>query len=162
MNNCLSVLVTLLISYSSFAQNQWWNTSSDSLTNPVSMKGRVEVIKDVRLDKLIDFKGTVIPPSYAPEIDGYRVQLFFDSDKGKVNQARATFLSSFPKEETYTEFKAPNFHLKVGNFRTQLEAEKLKSQLMQTFPTSIVIPEKVYFPRIDLPENEIEEKKIVE
>ncbi len=155
MNNYIRLVPLLFISCFLNAQEQWWNTASDTTTQPIINTGKVIVKKDNRLDKMIDFKATVIPPSYAPEIDGYRVQLFFDSDKNKVNQARATFLASFPKEETYTEFKAPNFHLKVGNFRTQLEAEKLKSQLMTAFPTCIVIPEKVYFPRVDLSEEKV-------
>ncbi|MGB0932745.1 MAG: hypothetical protein ACPGU5_00590 [Lishizhenia sp.] len=162
MNNYLIILISVLISTFSVAQNQWWENASDTVTEEIKKEGNVTVIKDARLSKLIDFKATANPPSYAPEIDGYRVQLFFDSDKNKVNQARANFLSSFPNEDTYTEFKAPNFHLKVGNFRTQLDAERLKSQLVQEFPTSIVIPEKVYYPRVELNQNVNSQKKLVE
>lgn len=153
MNSYLYLLLSIFVTGFTHTQEQWWKPQTDSTPVVAKSKGKVSVTKDARLDKMIDFKATAIPPSYAPEIDGYRVQLYFDSDKNKVNQARATFLASFPKQDTYTEFKAPNFHLKVGNFRTQLEAEKLKSQLISAFPTSIVVPEKVYFPRVDLPEN---------
>lgn len=146
----LLLVLILSIGFISCSQDQWWNNENDStVVIPKNKEGKVTVKKNIKLEKMIDFKGTTIPPAYAPQIDGYRVQLFFDSDKSKVNQARATFLSAFPKEDTYTEFKAPNFHLKVGNFRTQLDAERMKAHLISYFPTCIVVPEKVYFPKVN-------------
>lgn len=117
--------------------------------NSYAQEGDIKIIKDNRIDALVEKQGAVIPPSIKPEIDGYRIQLFFDSDKDAIYGARSQFISKFPKVDTYVEFNAPNFMLKVGDFRTRLEAEKVKSEVEAEFPTSFVIKEKINLPRID-------------
>lgn len=114
----------------------------------LDQKGDIKVTADPRIDKLVDFIGTTRPPAYGPQISGYRVQIFFDTEKSQVNNARAQFLAISPKEDTYIEFTAPNYTVKVGNFRTKLEAEKLRSEIIMEFPAAIVIPEKIYLPKI--------------
>ena len=49
----------------------------------------------------------------------------------------------------YTNYNTPNFFLKVGDFRTRLEAEKIKSEIEAEFPTSFVVREKINLPRLD-------------
>ncbi len=114
-----------------------------------SQEGDVKVIKDARIDALVEKQGEVIPPAIKPEITGYRIQLFFDSDRNAINSARSKFIAQFPKVDTYIEFNAPNFFLKVGDFRTRLEAEKVKSEVEMDFPTSFVIKEKINLPRLE-------------
>ncbi|MEN9400818.1 MAG: hypothetical protein RL632_1921 [Bacteroidota bacterium] len=112
-------------------------------------EGQVTIIKDVRLDALVKKQGTPTPPASTPQILGYRVQLFFDSDKQLVDEARSKFIAQFPKVDTYILFTAPNFVLKVGDFRTLLEAERIRESLLREFPTSFVIKEFINLPRID-------------
>ena len=111
--------------------------------------GEITIHKDPRIDALVQKQGAIVPPAINPEIDGYRVQLFFDSDKNAVNNARSIFIAQFPKVDTYIEFNAPNFFLKVGDFRTRIEAEKIKSEIEGDFPTSFVVKEKINLPRIE-------------
>lgn len=115
-----------------------------------AQKGDVQIIKDNRIDALISKQSEVIPPAVNPEIEGYRIQLFFDSDKSKLNTNRAVFISRYPKIDTYTTYNAPNFFLKAGDFRTRLEAEKIKSEIEAEFPTSFVVKEKINLPRLNV------------
>lgn len=112
-------------------------------------QGNVEVIKDARINDLIKKQGEIIPPATQVQINGYRVQIFFDSDKSKVDNARMQFAKTNPKIETYVTYKAPNYLLRVGNFRTQMDADRLKAEVSTQFPTSFIVPEKVNLPRID-------------
>ena len=109
----------------------------------------VEIIKDARIDALIKKQGEIIPPATSVQINGYRLQLFFDSDKSKVDQKRIQFARSFPKIATYVTYNAPNYFIRVGDFRTSLEADQLKAEVGSTYPTSFVIQEKINLPRID-------------
>lgn len=111
--------------------------------------GNVEIIKDQRIDGLVRKQGVVIPPATSPQLPGYRVQLFFDSDRKAVDEARNKFVSSFPKIDSYVIYNAPNYFLKVGDFRTQLEAERVKDTLVRDFPTSFIVKEMINLPRID-------------
>lgn len=111
--------------------------------------GNVEIIKDGRIDALVKKQGMVIPPATSPQIIGYRVQLFFDSDRKLVDEARSKFIAAYPKIDSYVVFNAPNYVLKVGDFRAELEAERIKDSLFKDFPTSFIVKELVNLPRID-------------
>jgi hypothetical protein len=103
---------------------------------------QVNVIKDERIDTKVTGKAQ-------KQILGYRLQICFDSDKDLVDQARAKFIALYPKIDTYITFEAPNFNLKVGDFRTQIEAEKLKEKIGSEFTISIIHKELINLPRID-------------
>ncbi len=113
-----------------------------------SQEGSVEIIADKRIDALIEDQSNIPPNEISPKITGYRIQLFFDSDKTLINDKRAYFISLFPEIDTYTSYTAPNFFLKVGDFRTRLEAEKIKAEIEAEFPTSFIVKEKINLPRL--------------
>ncbi|MBL4863016.1 MAG: SPOR domain-containing protein [Crocinitomicaceae bacterium] len=115
----------------------------------IAQDGDINVIKDNRIDALVDKQGEIIPPAIKPEIDGYRIQLFFDSSRDEMNSARSKFIARFPKTDTYVEYNAPNFFLKAGDFRTRLEAEKVKAVIEAAFPTSFIVKEKINLPRLE-------------
>ena len=119
------------------------------LANFSFAQGNVEIVKDSRIDALVRNEGSIVAPATTPQITGYRLQLFFDSNKATVDDARSRFIAMFPKVDTYVEFTAPHYFLKVGDFRTQMEAEKVKAEAEKSFPTSFVVKEKVNLPRID-------------
>ena len=75
--------------------------------------------------------------------------MFFDSDRSKLNDAKSKFISYYKTIDTYITYNAPNFFLKVGDFRTRLEAEKIKSEIEAEFPTSFVVKEKINLPRLE-------------
>ena len=114
-----------------------------------SQENQIEIIKDNRIDALVKKQGEIIPPASVPQIIGYRIQLFFDTEKKAVDDARAKFISMYPKVDTYVTYTAPNYFLKVGNFRTHLEAEKVKTSVDKDFPTNYIIKELINLPRID-------------
>ena len=114
-----------------------------------AQEGEVTIIKDARIDAMVRKLGTPVPPANSPQMVGYRVQLFFDSDKQLVDEARSKFSSQFPKVDTYIVFTGPNFVLKAGDFRSLLEAERVRETLLREFPTSFVIKELINLPRID-------------
>lgn len=143
----LLVLLIQLITLSLLAQESRWhenNTSFEALK-----AGTVIIHKDARIDRLVEFKGSTIPPAFGPQTTGYRVQLFFDQDKDKVNEARTRFLSAYRNIDTYVEYYAPNYNLLIGNFRTRLEAEKWRAQLSNSFPEGIVKETRIYLPKLE-------------
>lgn len=115
----------------------------------ISQNGDVKITKDSRIDLLIEKQGTVVPPAINPQIEGYRIQLFFDSERNALNDARARFFAQYPRIDTYTTYNAPNFFLRAGDFRTRLEAEKIKSEIEDQFPTSFIVKEKINLPRLE-------------
>ena len=113
-----------------------------SLLNLSDLHAQINIIKDIRIDEKIITK----PQN---QILGYRVQICFDSDKNLVDQTRIRFLNQYPKIDTYINFEAPNFNLKAGDFRTQIEAEKLKEKIISDYSLTIIHKELINLPRID-------------
>lgn len=112
-------------------------------------KEGVKIIQDERIEGIISKQSKIIPPSTRQKIDGFRIQLFFDSNKENINAARGLFIANHKKIDTYIAYRAPNFFLKAGDFRTRLEAEKVRSTIESLFPTSFVIKEKINLPRLE-------------
>lgn len=109
----------------------------------------VKILKDQRLDGLVSKQSVVLPPATSPQLSGYRIQLYFDSNRKLLDEARSKFINLYPKIDTYVIYNAPNYYLKVGDFRTMLEAERIKSNLFREFPTCFVAKEMINLPRID-------------
>ncbi|PWH85258.1 hypothetical protein [Brumimicrobium oceani] len=130
---------------------------SDSIKEPKTIiPGKVDIVKSTNVEKIIKFKSATIPPNMGPMMDGYRIQLFFDQNRTAVDKARSTFLQMDDETPTYVEYKAPNYFLMQGDYRTQLEAEKSRAALISEFPEAIVVEDKIYLPEII--KDEVEEE----
>ncbi|RYD73199.1 MAG: SPOR domain-containing protein [Sphingobacteriales bacterium] len=123
-----------------------------------AQKGEVIVIKDPLIDSLIAKRtevyrtgGDVTLKPNKPVVSdyGYRVQVFYGSDRRELFNQQARFRSSYPKINTYIVYKEPNYYLRVGDFRTRLEAQRLMSELRATFPTLFIFREKINAPILE-------------
>ena len=123
-----------------------------------AQKGEVTVIKDPLIDSLIAKRmevyrstGDVTLKPNKPVVSdyGYRVQVFYGSDRREMFNQQARFKSSYPKINTYIVYKEPNYYLRVGDFRTRLEAQRLMSELRATFPTLFIFREKINAPILE-------------
>jgi hypothetical protein len=124
-------------------------------TAPVfaQVRGKVEVVKDARIDtfaaRRIELNKTANPDG---TINGFRLQIFTGSDRKAAYDAQAKFLEQFPDTRTYVIYSAPNFKVRVGDYRTRLDAEKMQDQLKALFDAMFIIPEKINPPKLDADE----------
>lgn len=70
---------------------------------------------------------------------GYRVQVFSDNNartaKNEARSKQRVISSRFPKYQTYVMYTSPYWRLKVGDFRTQQEANAAADELRKAFPS---------------------------
>jgi len=112
------------------------------------------VIKDPLIDTLIARRPTLnraILNTGDETVYGYRVQIFFGSSRQAAFAAQEKFREEFPELRTYITYTEPNFKVQAGDFRTRLEAEKLKNELTQLFTTMFIISGKINPPKADAP-----------
>lgn len=110
-------------------------------------KGKVTIKKDERIDKVSEeLSGG---ESKKPMIRGYRIQVVSSSTKSDVDGARGRFVKKYPKHKTYMNYKPPNYRLRVGNFRTKLDAEKFQNQILKDFPNTLIISDWIELPNLD-------------
>ena len=105
-------------------------------------QGPISIQADERIEQQIAKKAS-------KQMNGYRLQICFDSDKSIIDEARNRFISIYPKIDTYVTFEAPNFNLMVGDFRTILEAEKIQEEISGQFTIVIIHKTLIHLPRID-------------
>lgn len=80
------------------------------------------------------------------EMKGYRVQIFLGSYADAKN-VRAKFLNSGLKMQAYIEQNTPDYVVRVGDFRTSLEAQKNYAELKKLYPQALLVPNKIEPPR---------------
>jgi hypothetical protein len=121
-------------------------------------KGTVTEVKDPRIDSLIlkraelnkkDADITIRANGPIVSQMGYRVQIYYGSDRRAVYKEQARFASLHPNLITYITYREPNYYLRAGDFRTRLEAQKLMSELRSTYPTLFIFREKINAPTLD-------------
>lgn len=72
------------------------------------------------------------------KIVGYRVQVFADNNirtaKTEARQRERAIGQAFPDYSTYVAYASPYWRLRVGDFRSQYEAEKAAAEIRKAFP----------------------------
>ena len=92
-----------------------------------SDSGTVTVYEDPRIKELSTFMGTPQKPENEVLIEGFRIQIFFSQSREEAQKAEKEFKRKNKDIKTYIDFDAPpNHRLRVGNFRTKLQALKFQ------------------------------------
>jgi len=111
--------------------------------------GNVEVIQDYKLDELLN-KHLYYCQNYR-FIPGYRIQIFFDSGNNSKKGAlaiKASFITKYPDVEAYIIFQEPYYKVRVGDFRTRMEAEGFLEKIIEDFPNAYRVNDKINYPEI--------------
>ena len=81
-------------------------------------------------------------------VDGWRVQLLFKAKQKEIMQLKIDFINLYPKIPAYLEYNDPYYKIRVGDFRTKLEAIKIKHQISKHFPGAYPVPEIINFSKL--------------
>jgi len=76
------------------------------------------------------------------KMDGYRIQIYYGSENGAI-AARNKFLGIFPNTATYIDYDSPDWKVKVGNYKTKLDADKAREEILLVFDGAFVLKEEI-------------------
>ena len=114
------------------------------LSSHAQERGKVQVVKDPLVDTLIAHRQSLKAKNpEAVSSNGYRVQLYNGSVRADAYAAQAKFQAKYPDIRTYITYSEPDFKVVAGDYRTKLEAEKLKQQLQPLFNGLFIVAEKI-------------------
>lgn len=102
-------------------------------------KGRVEIKGDVQVTKLVEKH--IELNERVRTIPGYRIQvasLSGSSSKNRAFEMKDRIRELYPGVEAYVVFDEPNFKVKVGDFRTRLEAYVFQQYIRENYPGTII------------------------
>lgn len=129
----------LSLAFQSLAQNN---------LKPEMINGNLTVYKDQMLDT---FVSRIYYANYPKQIiKGYRVQIYSGSNRIDANKVKADFLETYLGEKIYFDYKQPYYKVRIGNYRTKLEAQKMYQLLLLDirFKGVLIVPDDIGFPEL--------------
>ncbi|MBO5810024.1 MAG: SPOR domain-containing protein [Bacteroidales bacterium] len=130
----MKLFITILfvfISLCSFSQNN----------------GYVILEQDQRIEQLIQRQNEI--HSADNTIDGFRIQIFMESGNEAVelgNIESEKFKEKYPDIPVYLIFGQPYYRLRVGDFRTRLEAEKAFQTISKDYKKAFITSDRIQLP----------------
>lgn len=109
-------------------------------------KGKVLVTKDPQIDSLIARRLELNRAGITGNnvtLSGFRVQIFSGLDRQVAYTEQAKFKARYPAINAYISYTQPNYRLRVGDFRTRLEAEKLMNELKKYYTSMFIFSEMI-------------------
>lgn len=114
--------------------------------------GKIDIIADSRIKEL-----NIRKKESPTKMDGYRVQIYF-GNRNAAQEKRGEFIRNYSDKSAYISYLAPNFRLRVGDFRTRLESEKFKQEIAKSFPGCYIVKDKIELPPLGGSSQELEVK----
>lgn len=81
---------------------------------------------------------------------GYRIQLYFGSERSKAAEIKTDFSANFSNTPAYLIYQQPNFKIRVGDFKTRMEAFAFLESIKEFYTTSFIVPDDIKLPKRDL------------
>ncbi len=122
-------------------------TGETAVADSIPVLENLNVDQDPRLTKML--KWHIENNQTREGIQGYRVEIFFSSALNALEMAqkeKVKFLSLYPDYSVHVKFAAPNFKVRVGDFRTKNEALKLEKKIEKDYPGAFIVPDIIDFP----------------
>jgi len=121
---------SLFTSINAFAQ------SSSNLT----------VIADEMLDSIIQSSAEASIKN--PGMQGYRIQIYSNSDRKLANEIRTKCLQLYPDIDVHLIYQQPSFKVRVGDFRNRIEAYPVYRDLLKSFDNVLIVPDRINLPKL--------------
>jgi hypothetical protein len=109
-------------------------------------RGKVTVTKDPLIDSLIARRLQLNRAGVSGNsvtLSGFRVQIFSGLDRALVYSEQVKFKTRYPGIGSYISYTQPNYKLRVGDFRTRLEAEKLMNELKMFYNSMFIFSDMI-------------------
>lgn len=113
---------------------------------PENLNRNLTIYKDPLLDTFINRIYYFNNPDQI--LKGYRVQIYSGSNRIDANKVKSDFLETYFGEKIYFDYKQPYYKVRVGNYRTKLEAQKMYQLLLLDvrFKGVLIVPDDINFP----------------
>jgi hypothetical protein len=130
------IFLSLFVSLQLFALAQ--TESETNLIEPMNQQQRLDSL--IGLQKKLNTLNSSIP--------GYRVQIFFESgnySKAKAMEVKDEFEAKFQDYKAYVSFNEPYYRVRVGDFRTKIEAKGFLKRIVKLYSNAFEVKDMISF-----------------
>lgn len=117
-----------------------------SISIKMNAQNAVKIISDPYLDSLVN--RNIEENRSQQTLPGYRIQLFSGSERNNAIALRQKFKTDFPNESAYLIYQQPYFKLRVGDYRSLIEAQQMFLQLQKNYKQLLIVPDKINLPKL--------------
>ncbi|MBW6497101.1 MAG: SPOR domain-containing protein [Bacteroidales bacterium] len=120
------------------------NTPADTTSLEVSVRQNPQIEQLMRAHKEV--------VSRERGINGFRVQIYSDSgnqSKLRTQRRQADFDAKYPGVASYVVYDAPDFKLRVGDFRTRLDARRFLEKIARDYEGAYIVVDMINYPGFD-------------
>lgn len=128
--------------------NGWTQPVVESEENPGRLQ--LDIRQDARIDQLLNAHKELM--SRERGIEGYRIQIYADAgnqSKLRTQRRQAEFDNKYPWAKSYIIYDAPDFKLRVGNFRTRLDARRFLEKIARDYGSAYIVVDRIEYPGFD-------------
>ena len=148
MKKILVLLLATLFSQFLFAQQSFIEKEEESTSLPEIIQN-LDQDQDPRLNNMINWH--IENNLRKNGADGFRVEIYTSAASDafeKSLQAKKEFLLIHPDINVHIKYNAPDFKVRVGDFRTKNEALALQKKILYKYPKSFIVPDVIKFPEL--------------
>jgi hypothetical protein len=112
---------------------------------PISVNGQYSLKTQDSLVKVLMNRHIAVN-QVKRSMPGYRIQIYFGPTRAKANEVKSEFLQTFPNVGAYLVYHQPNFKIRVGDFKTRLEALKFLQEIQPLYSAAFLVKDDVALP----------------
>lgn len=115
-----------------------------------AQQGNITVVENPTITNLVEKHKYL---NEKQKLSGWRVQIFFESGNNSKSRAytkKGSFMALYPETSVYLVFQSPYYKVRVGDFRTRMDAEGFRQKILGDFPEAFVIKDEIRFPGFHL------------
>ncbi len=101
-----------------------------------AQKGQVNIQQDQKIEALLK-----VYKSFNSNAEYYRIQVGFGS-YAKASRLKTKVETDFPLMPSKIDFDSPTYRVRLGRFKTRLEAERKFKEVRQKYPDAMLLKPK--------------------
>ena len=75
--------------------------------------------------------------------EGYRLQIMYTDVRDEAYKSKGAMYKEFPDLASYVEYEQPYYKLRLGDFKTRLEATYYLQQVTPIYPGAFIVKDKI-------------------
>ena len=75
--------------------------------------------------------------------EGFRIQIMYTDVRDEVYQSKGAMYKEFSDLSSYVEYEQPYYKLRLGDFKSRLEATYYLQQVIALYPGAFIVRDKI-------------------
>lgn len=125
----------------SIAFGLWSLVSFSQDSTLISLNKNFSVSQDAKISELLyKYKDYNRKREFT---EGYRIQIMYTDIRDEVYKSKGAMYKEFSELTSYVEYEAPYYKLRLGDFKSRLEATYFLQEIIPLYPGAFIVRDKI-------------------